>query len=122
LRHQQGLHPVLETHPVLNQVLALPMLPLGVLFVRGRHSHDRANLSVTPPVAHQDPQQALGIQPVGLRASRTAAHEDAGWLDDMVADVMSSEQPMQPKAVTPGLKAAYEFNGRITSGVRRQGS
>jgi hypothetical protein len=34
----------------------------------------------------------------------------------MVADAMSSEQPMQPKAVTPGLKAAYEFNGRTTSG------
>lgn len=65
---------------------------LGVLLLRRGHAQQAADLLVAAIIGRQDPQQALAVEPIGLRPARPAADKDAGGFHHMVAHAVR-EQP-----------------------------
>ena len=65
-------------------MLVFAMGTLGVLLLRRGQAQQAADLLVAAIIGRQDPQQALTVEPIGLRPARPAADKDAGgsttWL------------------------------------------
>src|SRR5215831_13828795 len=102
---QAALHAVDKPRAFLDQALALPIGPLGVLFGNRRHARHAA----MAPFATQPPQepalQQLGVEPIGLarRCSRDTATLE-GWITCASTPRASSQRASQ-KPSRPASKA-----------------
>src|ERR1700749_5133232 len=78
---QGALHAVDKPRAFLDQALALPIGPLGVLLGNRRHAHHTA----MAPFATQPPQepalQQFGVQPVGLGPTMIPRYRDTRGVD-----------------------------------------
>src|SRR5215469_12630739 len=78
---QRALHAVDKPRAFLDQALALPIGPPGVLFGKRRHAYHAA-MAPFPPQPPQKPAlKQFGVQPIGLarRCSRDTATLE-GWI------------------------------------------
>src|SRR5246127_4030406 len=101
---QGALHAVDKPRAFLDQALALPMGPLGVLFGNRRHAHHAA----MAPFATQPPQepalQQFGVQPVGLGPTMLPRYRDTRGVDHVRLDASRLEPARQPEAVAAGFE------------------
>src|SRR5262250_419533 len=83
---QRALHAVDKPRAFLDQALALPIGPLGVLFGNRRHARHAA----MAPFATQPPQepalQQLGVEPVGFRSAMLPRYRDTRGMDHVRLD------------------------------------
>src|SRR6516165_3235666 len=111
---QGALHAVHKSRAVLDQALALPIGPLGVLFGNrwyARHAA-MAPFSTQPP---QEPAlQQLGVEPVGFRSAMFPRYRTQGR-DHVSLDAARRKPARQPKTV------AASFEGKRNPGDRAAG-
>jgi hypothetical protein len=111
LCEQQRFYPVLDAHPLLDEVFTLPMRTFGVLLLRRRHAHHAADLSVSGQPRREYAQHAFRVEPVSLGPTRAPVYQNAGRLEHVGSDAMRRQQSVQPKPVSPGLEAARHIYG-----------
>ena len=102
---QRALHAVHKPGAFLDQALALPVRPLGVLFADRWH----ASHAAMAPFASQPPQepalQQLGVEPVGFRPAMFPRYRDTRGMDHVRLDPMRRKPARQPEAVAAGLES-----------------
>src|ERR1700741_509194 len=112
---QGALHAVHKPRAVLDQALALPIGPLGVLFGNCRYAHHAA----MAPFATQPPQepalQQLGVEPVGLCSAMFARHCDTRGVDHVRLDPSRLQPARQPEAVAAGFEGNRNPRDRAAS-------
>src|SRR6516225_9641552 len=108
--HQGALHAVDKPRAVLDQALALPIGPLGVLFGKRRYAHHAAMAPFAPQPAQEPALQQFGIEPIGFGPSMFPRYRDARGVDHMRLDTPRRKPARQPEAVAAG------FEGRRNSG------
>src|SRR6516164_9697002 len=93
---QGALHAVHKSRAFLDQALALPIGPLGVLFGNRRDARHAA----MAPFATQSPQepalQQRGVEPVGLRPTMLPRYGDTRGMDHMRLDPARIQPTRQP--------------------------
>ena len=89
-------------------MLALTMLALGVFLIGRRHAHHAADMPLASMVSRQHPQQALRVEPIGLRPPGAPADQDACGLQHVVRDAMRDKETMQPKPVAASFETARD--------------
>src|SRR6516225_9748880 len=101
---QGALHAVDKPRAFLDQALALPIGPLGVLF--GNRGHARH--AAVAPFAAQPPQepalQQLGVEPVGLRTAMLPRYRDTRGMDHVRLYSARLKPARQPEAVAAGFE------------------
>jgi hypothetical protein len=91
--------------PFLEQVLALTMRALSVLFIWRRRLNDRPHPTFATTMGQQSSQQRLSINAVGLYSASTPVNMYAGWVNHVVLNIRRREYAMKPKAIVAGLIA-----------------
>jgi len=88
----------------LDQALALPIGPLGVLFGNRWHARHAA----VAPFAAQPPQepalQQLGVEPVGFRPAMLPRYRDTRGMDHVRLHPTRRKPARQPEAVAAGFE------------------
>ena len=112
LAGQQPLDPVGVANALAQQLLALPAKTAKILFLPAGRAYHRADAALAPTPSHQRAQQGLNVDGIGLAPTLAAVDGDRGGDDDMARDAMGDEQPVQPKAVEPGLLHGDDRNRR----------
>jgi hypothetical protein len=92
LRCQQPFDPVRVRRPRCDQPLALAVLTFGILFVGSWDANHAAHLPLASGVGHQDSNQGLCVETVGLGPACASADMNAGRIDYVVADPMLCQQ------------------------------
>src|ERR1700740_2448905 len=88
----------------LDQALALPIGPLGVLFGKRRHAHHAA-MAPFPSQPPQEPAlQQFGVQPVGLGPTMLPRYRDTRGMDHVRLDTARGKPARQPEAVAAGFE------------------
>src|SRR5215470_13030156 len=83
---QRALHAVDKPGAFLDQALALPIGPLGVLFGKRRHAYHAA-MAPFPPQPTQEPAlEQFGVQPIGLGPTMLLRYRDTRGMDHMRLD------------------------------------
>src|SRR5438270_5420369 len=101
---QRAFHAVHKTGAFLDQALALPIGPLGVLFGKRRHAHHAA-MAPFPSQPPQEPAlQQFGVQPVGLGPTMLPRYRDTRGMDHMRLDATRRKPARQPEAVAAGFE------------------
>src|SRR5262249_38848636 len=96
---QRALHTVHKPGAFLDQALALPIGPLGVLFGKRRHPHQAA-MPPSPPQPPQEPAlEQFGVEPIGLCPAMFARYRDTRGMDHVCLDATRRKPARQPKAV-----------------------
>jgi hypothetical protein len=72
----------------LDEVFALAMRTLGVLFFGRRHANHAANLPITGQPRREHAQHALRVKSIGLGATRASVHQDAGGFEYVGSDAV----------------------------------
>ncbi len=100
---QGALHPVDDAGALADQVLALPVGPLGVfLFKRWDHRH-AAVPRLTAQPTQEGALQQFGIEPIRLRPAMLTRHGDTCRVDHMSFDTPSPQPPRQPETIPAGF-------------------
>src|SRR5215468_4400425 len=103
-RAREELHPVHEPRAFLDQALALPIGPLGVLFGNRWHARHAA----MAPFATQPPQepalQQLGVEPIGFCPAMLPRDRDTRGVDHVRLDPTRLKPTRQPEAVAAGFE------------------
>src|ERR1700757_4386633 len=112
---QRALHAVRKPRAFLDQALALPIGPLGVLFGNRRN----ARHATMAPFATQPPQepalQQLGVEPIGLCPAMFARHGHTRGMDHMRLDPTRLQPARQPEAVATGFEGNRNPRDRVAS-------
>src|SRR5215467_814808 len=102
---QGALHAVDKPRAFLDQALALPIGPLGVLLGDRWHARHAA----MAPFATQPPQepalQQLGVEPIGLCPAMFARHGHTRGMDHVRLDPSRLQPARQPEAVAAGFES-----------------
>src|SRR5215472_4158933 len=78
---QRALHAVHKPGAFLDQALALPIGPLGVLFGKRRYAHHAAMAPFPPQPAQKPALQQFGVQSVGLGPTMLPRYRDTRGMD-----------------------------------------
>src|SRR6516164_4657351 len=102
---QAALHAVDKPGAFLDQALALPIGPLGVLLGDRWHAHHAA----MAPFAKQPPQeptlQQLGVEPIGLCPAMLPRYGDTRGMDHVRLDPRaSSQKPSRPASKATAIR------------------
>ena len=112
---QRALHAVHKPGAFLDQALALPIGPLGVLFGNRRHARHAA----MAPFATQPPQepalQQLGVEPIGLCPAMFPRHGHTRGMDHVRLDPTRLQPARQPEAVAAGFEGNRNPRDRAAS-------
>src|SRR6516162_439281 len=112
---QGALHAVHKPGAFLDQALALPIGPLGVLFGDRWHAHHAA----MAPFATQPPQepalQQLGVEPIGLCPAMLPRYGDTRGMDHVRLDPSRLQPARQPEAVAAGFEGNRNPRDRAAS-------
>src|SRR5215468_1710601 len=101
---QRALHAVDKPGAFLDQALALPIGPLGVLFGKRRHAHHAA-MAPFPPQPPQKPAfEQFGVQPIGLCPAMFPRYGHTRGVDHMRLDATRRQPARQPEAVAAGFE------------------
>src|SRR5215469_4333274 len=101
---QRALHAVHKPGAFLDQALALPIGPLGVLFGKRRYAHHAAMAPVPPQPAQKPPLEQFGVEPIGLGPSMFPRYRDTRGVDHMRLDTTRLQPARQPETVAPGFE------------------
>src|SRR5215467_8586593 len=112
---QRALHAVDKPRAFLDQALALPIGPLGVLFGKRRYAHHAAMAPFAPQPPQEPALQQLGVETVGLCPAMLPRHGDTRGMDHVRLDATRRKPARQPEAVAAG------FEGLRTPGDRAAG-
>ena len=88
-----------DGYPLTQEILSLADATPRILVGLGWDRHHRAHARLSAQPCQQCPQQQFGIDPVGLRAARTAVDRNAGRLDD--EGVHTRAAPATARAKSP---------------------
>src|SRR6516162_1512407 len=102
---QRALHAVDKPGAFLDQALALPIGPLGVLFGKCRHAHRAAMAPFAPQPTQEPPLEQLGVEPIGLGPSMFPRHGHTRGMDHVRLDATRRKPARQPEAVAAGLES-----------------
>src|SRR6516162_1976664 len=83
---QRALHAVDKPRAVLDQALALPIGPLGVLFGNRRYAHHAAMAPFAPQPTQEPALQQLGVEPIGLGPAMFPRHGHTRGMDHVRLD------------------------------------
>src|SRR6516162_2523227 len=83
---QGGLHGVHKPRAFLDQALALPIGPLGVLFGNRRYAHHAAMAPFAPQPSQEPALQQLGVEPIGLCPPMFPRHGHTRGMDHVRLD------------------------------------
>ena len=93
-----------QPRALLDQALALPIGPLGVLFGKRRHAYHAA-MAPFPPQPPQEPAlQQFGVQPIGLCPAMFPRHGHTRGMDHVRLEAARRKPARQPKAVAAGFE------------------
>src|SRR5215469_18475277 len=102
---QGALHAVDKPGAFLDQALALPIGPLGVLFGNRWYAHHTA----MAPFATQPPQepalQQRGVEPTGLCPAMFPRHGHTRGMDHVRLDATRRKLARQPEVVATGFES-----------------
>src|SRR5262252_8451976 len=101
---QGALHAVHKPRAFLDQALALPIGPLGVLFVNRRNARHAAVAPFRTQPSQERPLQQLGVEPVGLGSPMFPRHCDTRGMDHVRLDATRRKPARQPEAVAAGFE------------------
>src|SRR5215472_8521957 len=102
---QRALHAVDKPRAFLDQALALPIGPLGVLFGKRRHAYHAA-MAPFPPQPPQKPAlKQFGVEPIGLGPSMFPRHGYTRGMDHVRLEATRRKPTRQPKAVAAGFES-----------------
>src|SRR5262249_38959532 len=97
----------------LDQALAFPIMPLGVLFGNRWHARHAA----MAPFATQPPQepalQQLGVEPIGLCPSMFPRRGHTRGMDHVRLDTTRLQPARQPEAVAAGFEGNRDPRDRL---------
>src|SRR5215469_8810540 len=102
---QRALHAVDKPGAFLDQALALPMGPLGVLFAKRRHVHHAAMAPFAPQPTQEPPLEQFGVEPIGLGPSMFTRHGHTRGMDHVRLDAPRRKPARQPKTVAAGFES-----------------
>src|SRR6516225_3762968 len=102
---QRALHAVDKPGAFLDQALALPIGPLGVLFGKRRHAHHAAMAPFAPQPPQESALQQLGVETVGLCPAMLPRHGDTRGMDHVRLDATRLKPARQPEAVAAGFES-----------------
>jgi hypothetical protein len=86
--------------------------PPAILLL-GRGWHDRgADAWFVAPECHQNAEQSLAIDYIGLSTAMASRHGDRGRLDDVALNAICLEQAVHPEAVEARLMDGHDGGGR----------
>src|ERR1700745_2284350 len=102
---QGALHTVHKPRAVLDQALALPIGPLGVLFGNCRNAHHAAMAPFATQPPQEPPFQQLGIEPVGLCPAMLPRYRETGGMDHIRLDATRRKPARQPEAAPAAFQA-----------------
>jgi hypothetical protein len=107
LRGEQAFHAIADAHAVLrgSDEFAVQLPTMVGLFTGDPDQAQRAGFPRHVP--EQQREEALDIEPVGLRLAGAAIHFDAGRVDDQALHAQRGEIAMEPEAVGPGFVAGH---------------
>src|SRR5215813_11348405 len=101
---QRALHAVDKPGAFLDQALALPIGPLGVLFGKRRYAHHAAMASFPPQPPQEPALQQFGVQPIDLGPAMFPRHGHTRGMDHVCLDPTRREPARQPEAVAAGFE------------------
>src|SRR5215467_1323237 len=101
---QRALHAVDKPGAFLDQALALPIGPLGVLFGKRWYAHHAAMAPFPPQPAQKPPLEQFGVEPIGLGPSMFPRYRDTRGVDHMRLDTTRLQPARQPETVAPGFE------------------
>ena len=112
---QGALHAVHKSRAFLDQALALPIGPLGVLFGKRRNARHAA----MAPFATQPPQetalQQFGVEPIGLCPAMFPRHRDTRGMDHVRLNPTRLQPARQPEAIAAGFEGNCNPRDRAAS-------
>src|ERR1700756_1812343 len=101
---QGALHAVHKPRAVLDQALALPIGPLGILFGNRRYAHHAAMAPFPTQPPQKPPLEQLGVQPIGLCPSMFPRNCQTRGMDHVRLDPTRLKPACQPEAVAAGFE------------------
>src|SRR6516165_2250918 len=102
---QGALHAVHKPRAFLDQALALPIGPLGVLFGNRRHARHAAVAPFATQPSQEPALQQLGVEPIGLCPAMFPRHGHTRGMDHVRLDPTRLQPARQPEAVAAGFEA-----------------
>src|SRR6516162_2759880 len=102
---QRALHAGDKPGAFLDQALALPIGPLGVLFGKRRHAHHAAMAPFAPQPTQEPPLEQFGVEPIGLGSSMFPRHGDTRGMDHVRLDATRRQPARQPETVAAGFES-----------------
>src|SRR5215470_2504713 len=101
---QRALHAVDKPRAFLDQALALPIGPLGILFGKRRHAHHAAMAAFPSQPPQEPPLEQFGVQPIGLGPSMFPRHRHTRGMDHVRFYPSRLQPARQPEAVAAGFE------------------
>src|SRR5215468_5747681 len=101
---QGALHAVHKPRAFLDQALALPIGPLGVLFVNRRNARHAAVAPFPTQPSYERPLQQFSVEPVRLCPAMLPRHGDTRGMDHMRLNPTSHKPSRQPETVAAGFE------------------
>src|SRR5215469_3538210 len=102
---QRPLHAVHNPGAFLDQALALPIGPLGVLFGKRRHAHHAAMAPFAPQPTQEPALEQFGVEPIGLGPAMFPRHGHTRGMDHVRLDATRRKPARQPEAVAAGFES-----------------
>src|SRR5215471_4992575 len=110
---QRALHAVDKPGAFLDQALALPIGPLGVLFGKRWYAHHAAMAPFPPQPAQKPPLEQFGVEPIGLGPSMFPRYRDTrgGWITcastPRAASQRASQKPSRPASKASAIRVIF---------------
>src|SRR6476619_2625890 len=101
---QGALHAVHKSRAFLDQALALPIGPLGVLFGNRWHARHAAMAAFATQPPQEPALQQLGVEPVGLGPAMLPRYGDTRGMDHVRFDPARTQPARQPEAIAAGFE------------------
>src|SRR5499433_719736 len=101
---QRALHAVDKPRAFLDEALALPIGPLGILFGKRRYAHHAAMAPFPPQPPQKPPLEQFGVEPIGFRPTMFPRYRDTRGVDHMRLDAPRRKPARQPEAVASGFE------------------
>src|SRR6516164_2627047 len=112
---QGALHAVDKPGAFLDQALALPIGPLGVLFGKRRHAYHAAMAPFATQPSQKPALQQLGVEPIGLCPAMSPRHGHTRGMDHVRLNPTRRKPARQPEAVAAGFEGNRNPRDRAAS-------
>jgi len=96
-------------YTLLHQELAFAMKTFGIFFGYRADAQYAADLRFAASKGHQGSNQLLGVEAIGLGASRFATDHQARSIEHVVHDSSCLEHPMQPETIISGFITRHDL-------------